>query len=377
MKKLLWIGLACLVFLFGCNLVTRDYYLGVDDLPENGKGMLVLILDGSAIPTKTIEPDLSMDIASYRIIGKLNGAVQFTENVNVPIQGGVVTKNGLEPSSLWTVEVTAYNLQNQGGEPIGFGQKAFTIYVNLVVDESIAVLPYSGNGELYLTLPWPPGTVDTPFIDADLIKATDGSSVPIDSGLTPGFTFNGDQAEYSDTNIEAGYYTLEIQLFGNDTEGFQQKVWGDAVSIRIIVVDPSLYSGGQPAIAITDYTWPVINSTGGVDVGVDPDLKNPLGVAISISSATSTTVSATATLDENDLPDPPPVLYDYIWYIDGVEVGSTGSTATTDVKVLTGFAQPLSNGNHNLSVVVTAYIDVGGSNVVDTVSSHTEPFTLP
>ena len=57
MKKLIWIGLAFLVVLVGCDLTSRDFYRAEDDFPENGKGMLLLVFDSSAIAkVPTIDP---------------------------------------------------------------------------------------------------------------------------------------------------------------------------------------------------------------------------------------------------------------------------------------------------------------------------------
>ncbi len=162
MKKFIWLGLILFVAFIGCNLVDRDFSLAEDDFIDPNKGSLVLILDGGAIPTKTIAPTLSMDVTSYELIfrgpdvtvGDTSGS--FTTTIG---SVGLYSKSNLTPGTDWRVAANAYNADNPTPTLIGAiggvegTEDTFTIAAGETKDIVITVQPItSTTGTLDLTV---------------------------------------------------------------------------------------------------------------------------------------------------------------------------------------------------------------------------------
>ena len=352
MKKRLWFGLTLLIVLGGCNVLNRDFVR-----PEDGTGMLVLVLDEGEIATKTIAPPAAtMVISYYRITGAGPGSETFTSG-NLPVgalTGNVYTKTGLVPG-LWTISVVALNstLAEIGR---GATQEAILISPNQMTPVGIDVLPDTGGayvGTLALSIIWANNSVPGASVTAILTPIVPaGSAVDIGSASTTStldtFDIGTNQATYSYASVPAGYYTLFITLKTGTS-----LVMGDTTSVRVV--------NGQS----TSGTWDLTAVGGGADVTINPDLKNPIGITLVTVGST-----ATATLAANTSTS-----YDYAWYLDG---GSTalkttpGSSATSDSYDIAG-ASLESGTTHNISVVVTA--KTGTS--IDSVSSNTISYTAP
>jgi hypothetical protein len=350
MKKLLWFGLALLIVLAGCDFFSRDF-----SRPEDGKGMLVLALDGGEIATKTIAPATAkMIIAFYKITG--TGPTTTFDAGNVPVgslTGNVYTKTGLEPG-VWTITVVALNSDTQA---IGRGvTAAFTITPNRVTAVPVNVLPDTGGsyvGTLDLLIKWANNSVPTASVTATLTPIQPaGSAVDIGSASTTStlgkFIIGTNQASYTFATVPAGYYTLFFSLkTGTDI------VMGDSTSVRVV--------NGQSASG----TWDLTLVGGGAAVTINPNLKNPIGITLAAPSNI-----ATATLAANTS-----TTFDYAWYIDGnstpkkTTIGATALSDTYDIST----AGLTSGTSHNISVLVTAKT----SAAIDSVSSSTIVYIAP
>jgi hypothetical protein len=268
----------------------------------------------------------------------------------------VYTREGLTPGE-WTITVEAWNNHpTTGPTKIGTGTIVVNVVPNTVTSDTVTVLPETGPGALFLKIDWPEGSVPDALVTATL----DGAAIGSDQSTTPRFVIDNTtdySATYDNDTIAGGYHTFAFELFADNGA---TKVTGDSVSIRII-------TGYQ-----TSGEW-VISELGEVALTIENDFKDPIGIDLPAPTATSSSISATATLVSADIPDPAPTSYDYVWYIDGVEEASNlGSTDTSDTLNITS-GLTLSDGNHNLSVVVTAHFSDG----IDTISSQTRSFTLP
>ena len=383
MKKLLWIGLITTVALLGCSLMDRDFYRTADEFPENGKGILVLILDGSEIATHTLDPTDTdadvLDIEYYTVEGT-QGA-ETLDFANYPVVDpaqlteGVFTINNLTPGP-WVIQVTAYNNDAVYGStdppPTKIGmssEKTINVPPNSGIADSIQIVPLTTPGELSLKIVWPSSAVPTPFVDASLTAVTaTGWSTPDISSDAGGFNFGTtDQANYTNDLMPAGYYSLSFDLYANNGTDW---IMGDTLSVRIV--------SGIP----TAGTWNLGSLDGSIYLDIDVDLNDPIGIDLTSSDNGDGTFDVLAELQSD-----PVDWYVYEWFVDGRDaavrtIPASGETAnTTDTYVLdpatlaSSLDPVLQSGNHNLSVMVTAKDAAGGS--ILSVSSETIPFVVP
>jgi hypothetical protein len=373
MKKILWIGVALLVLAFlGCDLTSRDFYRSEDELPEEGKGKLVLILDSSAIAKTTIAPDPAiMNIYSYDISGEHMTTSDTFSDPGVLVTSlteGVYSRNGLTPGG-WTIDVVARNID---GDQIGSGTTgSFNLAPNTETYVGVDVLPDTGSGfegSLSLSILWLNDSVPDPSITAILTPLEpSGAAIDISSsqynGTDPSTGFDvstANQATYQDTSIAAGYYSLSLDLYANSSDT-PEWVMGDHPAIRIVY--------GQS----TSGTWDLTNASGELALTINPDLKNPIEIDITTApnEQDSTLTDVTATLQGS----PSSASYDYAWYVDGrtTPEQTTVDGGTSDIYTLDPDGLGLPTGAHSLSVLVTARDDQGA---IDSVSSETHSFTV-
>jgi len=380
LAPVLWVGLSLLVVISGCELMSRDFYRDAELVPDEGKGMLVLVLDGGQIPTaKTLVPGLSMDIASYDI----SGTYLTTPDPDPPSSfgpinvlvgelaaGSVYTRTDLTPGD-WTMTAVA---KNTNGDQIGSGTtETFPVRLNQIASVDLDVLPDTGPGSLLLTLKWLDASIPGAEVRATLEHATTGLPGSIGNLATGGFVIDTasspDQATYTrdhaatptPTGIDAGYYSLWLELFANAGTDSEAKVMGDTVSVRIVT--------GQQ----TQGLWDLTSGDGGASVTIISDLKNPIGVTLTAVDNGSGSWTVTATLDPNTCDS-----FEFSWYLDGnssavrgpITVAPAPPDPTSDAYTFNHGA--LSNGPHNLSVLVTA--TDGGA--IHSVNSATYPFVV-
>jgi hypothetical protein len=319
----------------------------------------VLLLDGSAVPTRTIAPLLSMDVATYELSfdgpdGDTN--VDFTQIVSQA--SPVYSKSGMAVGS-WTVAVTA---KNGSGTPIAAlngdpaSTQGFVVTAAEVTVVNVAAIPIIGTGGLTLTVAWPTTAILNPTVDAELTPS--GSATGADLSFAPGTSGSNSTATYTRAIAGGwanGYYALTLQLMSDDdgAGGHQpETAWGWVEAVRIVA--------GQMSSA----SWELLALTGGISGTATNNMSNPIVVTFAPESIPSFAASAGLTVTAN------PAGYSYKWYLDGVALaeGVDGVTGTgAQAVTFAGGSAKLTVGNHNLSVIVTS-----GS----TLSSSTIPFTV-
>lgn len=239
------------------------------------------------INAKTLLPSISMDAASYTI----NGAGPKGATFSASTSGDPVTVDGLALGS-WTITVNALNA---GSTVIGQGQGTVAVNAGENAVLAIAVTPLSGMGSLNLTVIWA-ASLQKPSIQASLTPSPSGSVIVLDFGA-----ISGTHATYSSSTIPAGYYTLTLQLLGNNlTEA------GAVEVVRIVA--------GQTTSGTYSFVGTVV-------VNITPALANPIPVSISGVPPTvpvGTSMIATASVGDGTTD------VDYTWYLNG---GSPGSGA--------------------------------------------------
>ena len=334
MSKWIWIVLAILVALSGCELFSRDFYLTETDFPDKNAGMLVMLLDGSSIATKTIAP-ADMVVAKYNLTFTHTTAPanNFTE-VDWPA-AAVYSKNGLAPGN-WTVAAVA---KDSTGFQIGaisgvVAQTApFTITAGQITGPvALNIIPIIGTGDLSLTLTWPVGAATTPVTMTTYLVPAGATGPVTDHPITFIINEASRNATCSLTAKNAGYYTLQTQLFGAGT-----LVWGWVDSVRIV--------NGKNASG----TLTLTSGTGGLTLQVTSDMQNPITINWNATPPASITVGQSITVTAQPVPTTPTAgyAYNYQWYLDGVSLGTGYQTAGIT------YGSTLAPRDYGLCVVVT------------------------
>ncbi len=363
MKKLIWIGLAFFVVLVGCELTSRDYYRAEGDFPEDGKGMLVLALDGSGVANKTIAPSTTtMTIASYDITGTHASDSFPTINVLVDdlVNGSYYEMKDLKTGA-WNIEVVA---KNSVADRIGYGSNTIIVEPNQLIFATVDVFPDTGadyTGLLNLSILWAEFSVPQPLVVAELTAGT-----PNTSNVSLGSSFDISTPDTTATLtgqvLNAGYYTLHIELYKNNDTAAANFIMGDTRSVRIV------------SDLTTSGTWDLSGATGEAQVTIAPDLKNPIDITLDLTYLLSS--GAIATL----INTPPASSYfAYEWYEDGIsKQGPTTFSLTQGVHSDNYISSSpfVAGSSHYISVVVTEYLDPDGG-PINTISSATEIFITP
>ncbi len=246
------------VFISLCVIFTAFFIIagagcsntGGGPIIENDSSLTIAVTDQVS---RSILPNISMDPASYRIVGTGPKGATFEQTTN----GANVTIPGLAFGE-WTVVVTA---RNADGTPIGQGSGTVVVSTNRTSYIMITVRPFDGFGTLELGVTWPADQVQEAAIESTLAPYS-GSS------RTLAFTVNGaaGTASFSANDVAAGYHTLVLKLLDNDFLAM------GAVEVVRIVADQTT-SG-------TIVFENVNSGRGSIEVGITPDMRDPLDVSI-------------------------------------------------------------------------------------------------
>jgi len=209
-----------MVALIGCRL--EESKTPVPSPIDSDKGALVLLLRIGLLSQQTLQPPISMQIASFDIRG--TGPNPLYDNfADLGNTTGQLTLKDLNPGS-WAITVDA---RNAAGTVIGHGQTEVLISPRLVTSAQIDIQPLSGTGALSLTVQWVKGAHNRAWADCSLTSMSTGVD------LAPAFTItprkNPIKAVYNNTAIEAGYYLLTLQLYDGGGQ-----FWGTAEAVRIV-----------------------------------------------------------------------------------------------------------------------------------------------
>ena len=333
MKKVVSFGfvVVSVVGLLGCHL--------------EQEGSLILTLVTKMKNSKTIEPSLNMTVTTFDVVGSgPNG--ETLEQLGLPSSTATVVENSLAVGA-WTVTVEAKN-----GDPtpaiVGRGTVVVAIAAGQTTSESVTVRPLTGTGTLSVTITWPTGEITSPAVDATLTPH-DGTASPIT------FTISGDEGSYSDSTLEAGYYTLAMQLKDGTTV-----VWGRTEAVRIIA--------GKTSFATYNLTLSDINPVvvGSVELDIALSLDNPITITFSGEQPTiveGSSMTVTATLDPTGTPD------SYQWYLNGAAESGGWPSITT--------GSALGPGNYWLDLVVKRGDILSSDYVLFQVGEATEMVSVP
>ncbi|MFP4067362.1 MAG: hypothetical protein ACLFS5_07645 [Spirochaetaceae bacterium] len=265
-----------------------------------------------SVSTLVMEPDQSMDVVSFRLLGDGPDGNELDEGLTE----GTTRFDGLE-SGEWSFEVIGFN---ESGTDIAVGSAQTEVVAGETASVSITVEPYDGPGTLSVSITWPAEDVTDPALEGEL-TSSDGTN----AGMSADITGEG-TAAIAHGEVSAGYHTLSVQLLDGDTV-----VAGAAETVRI--AQDAETSG---TVAFSDVNPP----TGDVEIIVDPELDEPLPVTIEggaeeLAMGESMTVAAdTSNADGAEV--------SYTWYVNGAYV-SQGAETTVGAD--------LEPGSYRLDVV--------------------------
>lgn len=275
--------------------------------PPANSASLVILLEQNV--SRTILPDITMEITEYTIRGTGPNGVSFTKTT---------TENTFAIDELafgdWEINVCGKNTE---GFPIGTGNASATVHTGETTTVSIVVSPFEGFGNLELTVNWTAGDLEIPSVKANLTRAT-GNPVTLD------FTLLENSAVFSSETIAAGYYTLTVELLDNNIN-----TMGIVEVVRIV----------KDATTEGFFDFYEVNIPGGtIGVYIVQEMNDPIEVEItglpdSFHNSSTVTVGASAPAETENLV--------YIWYING------RSYAMGPYCVLNG----IDKGIYNLNVV--------------------------
>lgn len=298
------------------------------NMPDTSVGSMNLLINN--VDGRSLLPDISMDADYYKITG--NGPVNSSFTLDTSLEQNLI--EDLAPGD-WTISIDALNAN---GLVIGRGNGTETVNRGETINLNIAVTPLEGSGQLNLRVHWDTADLANPVVSGRLIPF-------IGSEIIPEFTESVPGSLNSTTTIEAGYYTLILQLLDTDTV-----VTGAVETVRI--------AAEQATTGSFDFTD--VNGIGGtIDIGIDVELDNPIelslaGTVDTIVMGSAMTVSATAPLETETI--------NYSWYINGSSTGS-GSVITIgsalnpgiyrlDVIALTADGSRSGSTNHSFTITI-------------------------
>lgn len=265
MKRKSLIILACILLvslIVSCNTEVVESY-----------GTLVLELNSDI--TRTITPDLDMEITDYTISG--TGPDRQTFSVTQSAASSVFVQDELRVGD-WEITVEALNID---GVIIGSGSVSLTIEQYISTEADISVTPLSGQGSIaYLVTYNVNDFIVLPEITVDLVPESFISgyiSGTLEEGWTP-MTLEVVESEdvnmfgYGDFfDVETGYYMLNTTF---RDEG--NVIWSKVEMVRIVASETT----NVEYIVSSDE---INQLEGGISLNITENMDEPLLVQLGFS----------------------------------------------------------------------------------------------
>ncbi|MGE4453823.1 MAG: hypothetical protein AB7D92_04755 [Sphaerochaeta sp.] len=265
---------------------------------------------------RTITPDVSMHVASYRISGSRSGSDDVISPIDITT--GSHTFSGIRVGD-WTITVEAFN-DDDPSQKIGEGMAMVTISGGTTANASITIVPLGGKGDFTFSIDWSGNTIATPQIAAFLTPESESTQIAVDAS---DIVISGTTATITVEDIDAGYYDFSYILKDGDA-----LFAGNFHEVRIL---SGHTSSASEVIPVSPFE---------IALTIQENLHNPFAVTISSAdfilecpcTQTFTAAPADAAL--------------YQWYLDGMMIaGANGGTYNLD-------GEGLHFGWHTLAVKV-------------------------
>lgn len=305
-------------------------------------GSLILSLDSSSIPNRTITPTIDMDVATYDISGLGPDGADFNIFNWVSSSVSVVDLK----AGTWTIAV---NAKNSAGTIIGSGSTIIDVLASSVINATVIATPLDGNGTLVVNL--------------------DSSEIPIANATVSGYVKNisGDQTNLTDFTITGSPMTSAVSstVLPKGYYGLWLNIQEDTTTIFYGIIDVARIVYNETTIA--DLTVEGIGEDTGVSITIENDLDPPIEISFSgqqsvIDEGTNMTVVATT--------DPTPV-DTYQWYLSGQPL--SGETAAS---ITIGSTLEVRTTPYHLTLLVSLGSILSAESITFTVSDPPDPSLL-
>ncbi len=288
------LALGLILVLAACQNPMSDH--GGSGGSGGGGSLTISVGDGVS---RTLQPSLDMNPASYQIDGEGPGGATFTRTIT---GSATVTVDKLAFGQ-WTITVTAFNAD---GTPIGAATSTATVHTNTGTNVALTVKPYDGFGTLSLDLSWPAADIETAQVESTLLPVVGAART-----LTFSLNAGAGTADFSADDISTGYHTLTVKLLDNGALAM-----GAVELVRIV----------KDQVTSGSFAFTNVNKPGGsIDVEITPDMGNPVDVSIA-GAADTKSANEILNLTANNAQG---VNATYAWYVNG-EAKGAGSTFAFD-----------------------------------------------
>lgn len=263
--------------------------------------------------TKTLVPDVSMQIDSYDI----HGSGPAGDSFDLSNPDGKTKVDRLVPGE-WTITVDA---RNADGVRIGTGQSTTTVGAGETVPLEVTVQPIEGYGAVEVVVSWDGETLVDPSVNVKLV-AQDGTETVLDAIQQQDGSYRATKAD-----VANGVYTIVVQVLDGASVAA-----GEATAAQVVTGGTTIGHFAFSSVKPND------NS---INVSIVLEMDDPLAVTL---SGTQTELDAGASMTTTAAVSGTSQTVSYYWYLDGEQVG-IGASYTTPTT--------LAAGTYDLSVVAT------------------------
>ncbi len=260
---------------------------------------------GTLIRNKTLEPNVSLDVAQYQITGLGPDGTSFSTELT---GSNTIAVDFLRFGN-WNIMVEALN---DTGYIFARGSSTAMINVGETTDINIVLSMLEGPGSLDLSIQWSTEEVQSPVLSG-FLRSDGAADIPVVfQGGAPALT-DETRTALLDGNVPAGYYTLIVTLFDQGADGNQTHLaMGIAETVRILE--------GQTTTGA--YVMDGVPGLGSVGLNLNVDSDDPILLSfidaenypLTFDLNGNTQFTAGVTVDEND-EDAGNI--SYVWFMNG------------------------------------------------------------
>lgn len=330
-KKLTLLYYAILAIIFSSFFLSCDLFS-----PGSKTGSLVIILEDDSL-SKTLLPEISMDIYSYTISGVGPNDMTFENSI---LESRVFSKNQLLEGS-WDINIKGYN---DDEVLIAEGSVSVVITANEVTQAEIVLEQIDGTGTLQLIVNWEEN-LSSPGLQMVL---TDLNNQSVNNYLNEDFLYQEKRGGIELTNLASGYYVAEIVLYDG-----ADKIGKTYETIRIVNDE---ITNGEVLVKLRD--------TGNLDLTINKSLVGPLQIFVKSDNEDNIFKSEEEVIFVANFSED---VDSFSWFLNGKFIASGARILNLGTQLLPG--------NYTLTCIASTSKKLGSESVDFSVSE--EVYTNP
>ena len=229
---------------------------------QDKTGSILLGINHSCVETRTITPEIEMEVHKYQIAGFGPNDEMFFATVNNEASSSVFFQRDNLTTGDWTIQISAYNSNDQ---QIAWGTTDVTIIEEEQISSVVTLLPFTGTGNLQLTF--------TFSESIDIVPAFEVELTSVDSvvqSLSENVTGSGNSFLLSSSDLDAGYYLLNVKIRNSADSAY---IGGFMEGVRIV---SGQTTEDEIFMSIIDND----ENSSGFDISINTDLKNPIKITV-------------------------------------------------------------------------------------------------